>query len=101
MSTKTRSEANALAGAPLPPTGHPSATTANAPNLIPASAGSVVVPVFNAVDQSDATQGSVAKVVGSVFGVKVEFPGMLQNLLAGMKLSDITEVSLSLDVESA
>lgn len=67
-------------------------TTANAPNAILASAGSVLVPVFNAVDESDATQRSLVEVIGRVFGVKVGFQGLLKAFLAGLKLEQVTEV---------
>lgn len=92
MSTKTRNEANTLAGVPIPPSGDPSVTKENAPDVLLPSSGSVTVPLFNMVDESDATQRSLSEVVGRVFGVKVKFQGLIKGLFAGMKLKEVTEV---------
>ena len=62
--------------------------------VIPASSGSVNVPVLNLVDDSDTTQESLAEVISGVYGINVGFQGALGGLLAKMKLAEITEVRL-------
>ncbi|KIM22642.1 hypothetical protein M408DRAFT_332832 [Serendipita vermifera MAFF 305830] len=92
-STRSRDEANAVAGVPIHPSNDPSLMTSPPPSqyLIPASVGAVVVPIFNAVDESDSTQQSLAAVISEVFGVKVGFYTGLPGLLAGWGMRDVTE----------
>jgi hypothetical protein len=92
MSTRSRSEANALVGAPLPPSHDQLATPQFAPNIIPASVGSVLVPVFNMVDEGHSTQASLSATIGRVYGIKVGFQGVFKGFLAGMKMADVAEV---------
>lgn len=91
VSTKTRKEAEALAGAPLPPSYDPSITTSISPDIVPASAASVVVPVFNVVDEGDTTQGRLGAALGEVFGINVKFKELSDEVSLGMKLSEIVE----------
>ncbi len=93
MSTKTREEADAIAGAALPPSNDPDVTLANAPNAIPASAGDVLVPAFNVVDEGDSTQGRLSAVIGKIYGIKVGFLAGDDALLEGMKLNEMAQVS--------
>lgn len=97
MSTKTRAEANALAGVVLPPCDEPSIVSSNASNLVPPST-SVIAPTFNVVDDSDSTQGSMSAVIGKVYDIKVGFLEMSDSAYAGMKLSDMTQVRPSLRI---
>ena len=96
MSTKSRSEANALIGAPLPPSRDESATPQIVPGVIPASAGSVVVPTFNTVDEGDSTQATLSATIGRVYGIKVGFQGVFKGFLASMKMAEIAEVGVLL-----
>ncbi|KIM22643.1 hypothetical protein M408DRAFT_322703 [Serendipita vermifera MAFF 305830] len=93
ISTKSREEANVLAGVPIYPSNDPSLMTSPPPSpyLVPASTGPIIVPVFNAVDESDSTQRSQAAVISEVFGVKVGFYTGLPGLLAGWGMRDVTE----------
>lgn len=91
MSTKTRQEADASAGVPIPPSYDPSVTTSLSPDVLPASSGSVVVPVFNIVDEGDTTQGSLGAVLSRLYGINVEFQALSDERLSGMKLSEIVE----------
>jgi hypothetical protein len=92
MSTRSRSEANGLIGASIPPSQDESAIPQLVPNVIPASAGSVLVPVLNMVDEADSTQASLGAVIGQVFGIRVGFQGAFKGFLAGMKIAEVAEV---------
>jgi len=96
-STKTREEANVLAGVPVYPSNDPSVNAAPplSSNIVPASAGAVVIPIFNACDDSDSTQGSISEVVSDVFGIKVAFNSRIIDLLSRWRMKDIAEVSIS------
>jgi hypothetical protein len=96
MSTRSRSEANALIGAPLPPSGDESATPQIVPGIIPASVDSVLVPTFNVVDEGDSTQATLSATIGRVYGIKVGFQGMFKGFLAGMKMEEVAEVGVLL-----
>jgi hypothetical protein len=94
MSARSRSEANALIGAPLPPSRDGSATSQVVPGIIPASVGSILVPVFNMVDEGDSTQATLSATIGRVYGIKVGFQGPFKGFLAGMKMTEVAEVSV-------
>jgi hypothetical protein len=93
MAKTGRSEANKLAGSPLPPcrplpSWVPSYGSSNKKNksewdesddiegLAPRGA-TVEAPVFNVVDKGDTTQGKLSKVIGNVVGVEWGFVGSL------------------------
>ncbi|KIM22639.1 hypothetical protein M408DRAFT_282267 [Serendipita vermifera MAFF 305830] len=91
MSTKTRDEAEALAGAAIPPSYDPSVTSSIAPDAVPASAGPVFAPVFNLADEGDTTQGRLGAVLSGLYGVKVRFQALSDEVFSGMKLNEIVE----------
>ena len=93
MATKTRSEANALIGAPILPCRDESLNPDPCPEALPASAGAVIVPAFNMIDEGDSTQQSLAQVISKVYGIKVGFHGMFKGFLASMRMTDVAEVS--------
>jgi hypothetical protein len=90
ISSIGRTKADAIAGVALPPTGDKSVTTV--PEAIPKSAGAVIMPIFNAVDDSDTTQESSARVVGNVFGVKSGFYGNIRSMIQGLRMKEVIEV---------
>lgn len=94
ISGMSRKEADALAGAPLPPSNYDTVASANVPGVIPASAGSVIVPAFNVVDESNSTQASLCEVVARVFGVKVGFAESSGGLFDGKTLQEVTQVRI-------
>ncbi|KIM22632.1 hypothetical protein M408DRAFT_332826 [Serendipita vermifera MAFF 305830] len=98
ISTLSREEADAIAGAPIPPSYDDSVTSENCPDAILASAGSVTIPTFNAVDESDATQGSVTAVVSRVFGIEIGFlessTGIFEGKVLGQVIQEATEVHM-------
>lgn len=91
ISAKTRKEADELAGAPIPPSYDPSVTSSISPDIVPPSAGSVVVPVFNIVDEGDTTQGQIGTVLSEVFGINVRFQELSDEIFSGMKLNEIVQ----------
>jgi hypothetical protein len=95
MSTKTRTEANSLAGVPIYPSNDPSVNASPPPSpvIVPASAGPVIVPVFNASDDSDSIQASIGEVLSEVFDIKVGFTTGIVALLARWRMIDVMEVS--------
>jgi hypothetical protein len=92
ISTIGRTKANTIAGVALPPSGDKSVPTV--PDAIPKSAGAVTMPIFNAVDDSDTTQESSAKVIGNVFGVKTGFYGNIRSMIQGLRMKEVLEVRL-------
>jgi hypothetical protein len=96
MATRTRSEANALLGAPFAPCRDESLNPDPCPQAMPASAGTVIVPAFNMADDGDSTQASLSAVIGKVYGIKTGFQGMLKGFLASMNMVQIAEVRRSL-----
>lgn len=91
ISDKTRGEAETLAGVLIPPSYDPSVTSSVAPNIIPSSAGSVVVPTFNIVDEGDTTQGRLGTILSRLYGINVRFLALSDEIFLGMKLSEIVE----------
>lgn len=92
MASVGRAKANQLAGVAVNPTGHKSVESV--PDAIQKSAGAVTLPVFNMVDDSDSTQESVTKVVGSVFGIKTGSHGNIMSSIQGLKMKSLVEVRL-------
>jgi hypothetical protein len=86
----SRESANSIAGVPVPPSGDKEVETV--PDAIQKSQGTVVMPLFNVVDDSDTTQESMAKVVGKVYGIKVGFHGSIISTISGLKMNDVVEV---------
>ncbi|KIM22633.1 hypothetical protein M408DRAFT_282148 [Serendipita vermifera MAFF 305830] len=88
ISTMSREEANAIAGAPFPPSYDDSVTSENCPDAILASAGSVTIPCFNAVDETNATQASLSAVISRMFGIEIGFLGSSAGALEGKMLEE-------------
>ena len=95
ISNKTRKEADALAGVPIPPSYDPSVTSDICPDAIPASVASVIIPAFNGVDEGDSTQASMAEVISRVFGIKVGFLDASTGIPSDMTLSEAIQVRFS------
>lgn len=87
----SRESANSIAGVPVPPSGDKEVETV--PDAIQKSQGTVLMPLFNIVDDSDTTQESMAKVLGEVYGIKVGFHGSIISTISGLKMKDVVEVS--------
>jgi len=90
MASVGRSEANALAGVALQPTGD--ATVNSVPDAVQKRAGAVIMPIFNVTDDSDTTQESLSQVIGSVFGIKTGFYGSIRSMISGLRMNDVLEV---------
>lgn len=69
MARTGRETANSIAGVELPPTND--AEIPSTPGTVPS--GGVVVPVFNAVDDTDTTQQTMSQEIGKAFGISVQF----------------------------
>ena len=95
ISNKTRKEADALAGVPIPPSYDPSVTSEICPDAILASTGSVTIPTFNGVDEGDSTQASMAEAINRVFGIKVGFLDSSTGIPNDMTLSEVIQVRFS------
>lgn len=100
VSTKTRKEADALAGSPIPPSYDPFVTTSISPDVVLATSGSVVVPVFNMVDEGDTTQARIAEVLSETYGINVEFAELSDEVFSGMTMSDIVEEANRVHLEA-
>lgn len=92
-----RLKANELAGVALKPTGDKTVETV--PDATHKSAGAVVVPVFNVVDDSDSTQESISRLVGNVFGIKTGSHGNIVSLIQGLRMRDVVEEVNELHME--
>lgn len=69
MANTGRESANSIAGVELPPTND--AEVPSAPGTVPS--GGVIVPVFNAVDDTNTTQQIMSQEIGKAFEISVSF----------------------------
>ncbi|KAH7027364.1 uncharacterized protein B0I36DRAFT_350905 [Microdochium trichocladiopsis] len=59
------------------------------PKFDEASMGNV--PIFNVVDKGTTTQGTIAEIIGQVFGIKTGFQGQLLSNLARLSMDNIVD----------
>jgi hypothetical protein len=86
----TRENADAIAGVGIPSTGL--AEVARVSDAVQSSTPTVTVPLFNVVDESDTTAGSIAETMSKAFGVPVIFSTVR---LTEKQYSDRIEVCLA------
>lgn len=100
ISTMTRKEADALAGASIPPSYDDSVTSQICPEAILASAGSVVIPTFNMVDECDATQATLSGTISRVFGVEIGFLGSSPDAFDGKSFGQVFQEATEVHLEA-
>jgi len=49
------------------------------------------IPIFNVVDQGTTTQGTIATIIGQIFGIKTGFQGQLLSNLARLSMDNIVD----------
>ena len=59
------------------------------PNWDPASMGKV--PIFNIVDKGQTSQGTMAEIIGALFGIKTGFQGQLISTFARMNMDSVVD----------
>lgn len=100
VSTKSRREADAIAGVSIPPSYDDSVTSVNCPDVILPSSGSVVVPAFNMVDEGKTTQATLSDAIGRVFGIKTGFLDSEGELFDGKRLSQVIEEATEVHLDA-
>lgn len=49
------------------------------------------IPIFNVVDKTDTSQGTIAEIIGQIFGIKTSFEGTSASLLARLNKGKIVD----------